>query len=55
MKKTAAEIHNELVDRTLNEKDEIEQYRKDGGIVSDYSIGWYDALTDLLAWLEDER
>jgi hypothetical protein len=55
MKKTAAEIHNELVDRVLNQKDEIQQYQKDGIKVSDYSIGWYDALTDLLAWLEDEK
>jgi hypothetical protein len=50
--KLAAQIHNELIDRVMHQKDEIEQLQKDGMKVSDYSIGWYDALSDLLAWIE---
>jgi hypothetical protein len=52
--KLAAQIHNEIIDRTLNQKDEIDQLQKDGMKVSDYSIGWYDALCDLLVWLEED-
>lgn len=44
MKKTAAQIHNELVDRVMSEKDEIDRAQEAGVIISNYQIGWYDSL-----------
>jgi predicted nucleic acid-binding protein len=50
MKKTAAEIHNELVDRVENEKEYMKEYRE---TPSDYQIGYYDALCIFLKWIEE--
>jgi hypothetical protein len=38
MKKTAAEIHNELVDRVMSERDEIDRGQQAGIKISDYQI-----------------
>lgn len=55
MKKTAAEIHRELVDRVKSDKEHIKEYKKTGLTPSDYEIGYYDALCIFLKWIEDEE
>jgi len=53
MKKNASQIHNELVDRVMSEKDEIDRAQEAGIEISDYQIGWYDSLSNVLKWIED--
>lgn len=55
MKKTAAQIHNELIDRVMSEKDEIDRAQEAGIKISEYQIGWYHSLSDVLKWIEDEE
>jgi hypothetical protein len=53
MKKNAAQIHNELVDRIEIEKEYLKEFNKCGQTPSDYQIGYYDALCIFLKWIED--
>lgn len=52
MKKTAEEIHNELVERIESECVFMEEFRE---TPSDYRIGYYDALCFFLKWMEDDE
>lgn len=54
MKKTAAEIHNHIVDLVETQKEELIDQRMYGRKPSDYEIGHCDALCNLLEWIEDD-
>ena len=54
MKKTIEEMREELVFMIDNAKEDLDYFKTSRESPSQYDIGYYDALCNILKWIEED-